>query len=787
MQFTLRCKGTILFVALIYAALPIFAEKRVLGPSDCVQVKYIVQDGENYLYGPIKVNPQGTRVAYMVKSPNLAQDRDDFALYVKDLHDGVLDGGALVFAGEALSHIEWLNDGNHVVALARVDGVISLVEIDVQRGARRTLFHANKDIVEYSIDGGGQTLVYAVVAGAPDTKSSPAPAPGEISKGYHVYIEVPERKTGPYTRSLLVTHRTPTGDWTRPEAMSVVDPFTDKGVQPVPLAGRLSLSPDGNRLLFSYAVENVPEEWKDNPWVSSALKSPAPRMLTVLYDLRTKETTVPLKTLWTSSIPMWSRDSRSFLINAHSPVGSKWVQEDIRNHRTAGGDANLFWVEPDTGTVEEVVAYVVNHHELPLAWTQAGDVIVHVSGNAVATFRRDNRSWREVSRFDIPLKDFHRYSPLTSTGAAVLIGVHQTPVTPPDLFIYDPKGDGVHMLTKVNPQLDEVTLASIKKVRWQTSGGVEMSGFLFLPPGYVPGKRYPLVIQTKGNQGWFACDSGFNHDPAFAPQPIANAGMMYLIRTVLENFKQEDDTAHYPKQYPGGLGEAFFLMDSWESAIHALDKQGLIDPTKVGIIGFSRTGWHVETYLVHSKFRFAAATAADNIQYSFGEYFLLNYERHMRDYDSLYGGPPYGATLANWLTYSVSFNLDKIHTPLLMEQMGYGVQDDTPGKVPIELATRYEVYAGLTHLGKPVELYYYPSDVHTPDSPVARLATIQRNLDWYRFWLQDYERPDPEDSGQYVRWRALRELHKADLLKKERTSENAASAQGIVVNGERAH
>jgi len=127
-----------------------------------------------------------------------------------------------------------------------------------------------------------------------------------------------------------------------------------------------------------------------------------------------------------------------------------------------------------------------------------------------------------------------------------------------------------------------------------------------------------------------------------------------------------------------------------------------------------------------------------------------------------YGGPPYGATLKNWLDYSISFNVDKIHAPLLMEEMGYGMSYANINAPPIGLAQSFEIFAGLNRLNKPVELYYYPNESHLPDHPQARLATLQRNVDWYRFWLQNYERPNPEDSNQYVRWRKLRELHQED-------------------------
>jgi hypothetical protein len=32
------------------------------------------------------------------------------------------------------------------------------------------------------------------------------------------------------------------------------------------------------------------------------------------------------------------------------------------------------------------------------------------------------------------------------------------------------------------------------------------------------------------------------------------------------------------------------------------------------------------------------------------------------------------------------------------------------------------------------------------------------SVDWFRFWLQDYEDPDPAKAEQYQRWRELRKL-----------------------------
>jgi hypothetical protein len=270
------------------------------------------------------------------------------------------------------------------------------------------------------------------------------------------------------------------------------------------------------------------------------------------------------------------------------------------------------------------------------------------------------------------------------------------------------------------------------------------------------------VIQTKGTQGWFVCDSGENHEASFAPQPIASAGILYLMRVVGEDWKFQDDLDDRTKRaYPGGIGEAVQQMDIWDDAVSLLDEQGLVDASKVGIIGYSRTGWQVEFDLVHARTRYAAATAADNVQFSLSDYFL--YPWLAPAIEQMYGGPPMGDSLANWRRYSISFNLDKVHTPLLMEAMGYGVHDDVESATPLNLAIRYEIYNGLRRLEKPVELYYYPNEQHTPEAPKARLASLQRNIDWYRFWLLRREDLDPSKVAQYERWRVLRKLTVLDL------------------------
>ncbi len=74
----------------------------------------------------------------------------------------------------------------------------------------------------------------------------------------------------------------------------------------------------------------------------------------------------------------------------------------------------------------------------------------------------------------------------------------------------------------------------------------------------------------------------------------------------------------------------------------------------------------------------------------------------------------------------------------------------------------FEFFVALSRLGKPVELYRYPKGEHPLDTPSERVASLQRNVDWFRFWIQGYEsKPPGYDLDQFVRWRALRSRREA--------------------------
>ncbi len=99
-------------------------------------------------------------------------------------------------------------------------------------------------------------------------------------------------------------------------------------------------------------------------------------------------------------------------------------------------------------------------------------------------------AWREVERVKIPGSEADVFSSLASDGNAI-VGIHETVTVPEDLFLYNSSENTIRILTNLNPQLRQVKFAPVKKVSWVTAEGLDVNGLIFMPPDYVPGRRYP--------------------------------------------------------------------------------------------------------------------------------------------------------------------------------------------------------------------------------------------------------------------------------------------------------
>ncbi len=306
----------------------------------------------------------------------------------------------------------------------------------------------------------------------------------------------------------------------------------------------------------------------------------------------------------------------------------------------------------------------------------------------------------------------------------------------------DPETQVRHLVLDPTPDLLSThRFAHEDVLHWRTQNGRSWTAGLFRPLDYVPGRRYPLVIQSHGfDSTQFWPDGPWN--TAEAAQALAGHGVVVL---------QLADPSWADFNSPS---EAPLMQQARESAIDCLDSLGLIDRGRVGLEGFSRTSYHTLYFLTHSRYPIVAATVTEGVDMSYVQR-LMSVPAYgtgwmgsttEADVDVKNGGPPVGASMSTWLERAPGFNVDHITTPLRLTALSGGVLEE------------WEPYAGLLLQGKPVEMVYIPDGHHPLVKPWERLTSQQGAVDWFTFWLKGEEDPDPAKAEQYARWRTLRKL-----------------------------
>jgi dipeptidyl aminopeptidase/acylaminoacyl peptidase len=288
-----------------------------------------------------------------------------------------------------------------------------------------------------------------------------------------------------------------------------------------------------------------------------------------------------------------------------------------------------------------------------------------------------------------------------------------------------------------DPQLNNFEFGEVNVYTWRDEKGRQWKGGLYKPVNYKLGQRYPLVIQTHGFVESEFRPSGV-FPTAFAARALAAKGIMVLQTAT--GVAGSSCPVVTPEEGPCNVAML-------ESAANQLVSQGLVDREKIGIIGFSRSCFYVMEMLTTSSLHLKAASITDGVMFDYFQY-MQNPDRISGEADRVIGAPPFGEGLQRWLKQSPGFNLDRVNVPLLV----------VSAEGPVGLLLMWEPYAGLRYLHRPVDLMMLNTDEHVLTNPTVRLASQGGSVDWFRFWLQGYEDPDPAKADQYARWRGLRKL-----------------------------
>lgn|GEM_PF-1051171 len=307
--------------------------------------------------------------------------------------------------------------------------------------------------------------------------------------------------------------------------------------------------------------------------------------------------------------------------------------------------------------------------------------------------------------------------------------------------VYSVLGKRQRMLFDPNPQADDLNFGHAEVFRWKdTQNKVDWQGGLIYPPGHVKRNRYPLIIQTHGfDVGQFLLDgppSPSGGSTAMAAQAFTNAG--FLVLQVEDNALAQTGDEKEGPLFAAGL----------RSAVESLTASALIDPARVGLIAFSRTGLYAVNALALYPKLFTAVNISDAVQPGYLGAFLLSVNlapEIATEMQRINSGVFNIAQPGDWFARNPLYRIGSSPAAVRLEA-------NTLGSV----LGLWETYAVLRSSGRAVDMVVFDQGNHVQTRPAERLASQGGNMDWFRFWLQNVEDPSAAKAEQYVRWRELR-------------------------------
>lgn len=312
-------------------------------------------------------------------------------------------------------------------------------------------------------------------------------------------------------------------------------------------------------------------------------------------------------------------------------------------------------------------------------------------------------------------------------SAEALVCVTADAERPPRLETIDLASGKRHILFDPNAALaSDMAKVPVRLLRWMDKRGRWFTG-QFYPARRSGAGPAPLFIT------YYSCP-GFVRGGVGDEWPLASLAQAGISALCIN--RRPGYTMDAVARYGEGLAAV-------ESVIDRLSRKGEIDRARVGMGGLSFGGEVTMWTATHSNM-LAAASVANPVMSPV--YYLINSmkgEAFLKGLQEMWGLGSPSKTPERWKALSPALRLDRIRAPILFQH----------SEQEYMYALDYEIPLIREHRA---DLYVFPNEPHQKFQPRHKLAVYERNVDWFRFWLQGHEDPDPAKAAQYARWRLMR-------------------------------
>lgn len=676
--------------------------RRMLSVDDILHFKRLTE---------VQIAPDGRSLVYVLVAPGHASvDGESSTMWLLDIATKtarpLLDSTAAEAATTPVSpQPRWSPAGSQVAYLSPSSGHLEVWSVDIATGHRRQLTRPDTavqgdsgSVREFAFSPKGDAIAY-VRAFSSDARDQDLSHEKVIALSDHPYLFSREGVDGSYAGSVVI------------ELLSLQSGHRERLTPSLIGASAIRWSPDGTRLVFI----SFSDAWRD-----ARVAAVDPMLLTVASKkLR------PLVKTWSMDyLPAWSPDGKRVAYLSHSP-----------------GKPSLFFLAPLMRSLYTIAVddhgggrntpRTISGHDIsiwflrPIIWAKTNVIYAASRSHATArvyAYAPDGQSRRLVTPSQFYVRDFS----LSADGRR-MAAIFEDANRPPEVYVGDPQTGAFTQLTNLGAAIADIAFGKVEMVKWRSRDDrFDVEGFLIKPPDFMPGKRYPLLVNMHGGPRWIF-ENGFAdinfisgwHSPA---QIYAAHGYLVLLPN-----KRGDESygADFVNANVKTWGQD--VEDDVFGGIDMLVAKGLADPNRLGIMGASYGGSATAWAIAHSH-RFKAASI-DEGPMNWLSYYSQAYLFNDTWADPFLGGNP-STALDEYVKKSPIIYANRIETPTLMR---YGENRfPRPYGMPMQ---GMELFRALHERGVPADFIYTPTQGHVIEDAGIYRDWIERNLRWFDYWI----------------------------------------------------
>jgi dipeptidyl aminopeptidase/acylaminoacyl peptidase len=638
-----------------------------------------------------ELSPDGQWVAYSVRTRMLKEDKNEQRLWMISTHGG--DPIPLTAEGVSSSHPRWSPDGKYLAFLsARNAGKAQVWLLNRLGGEAVRLTETVQGVNDFEWSPDSTRLVLIL--------QDPKPEDVESAKDKDKDKEKPPAKPKtppPYVIDRLQFKEDTVGYLDHRRTHLYIFDSTSKKASQITSGdfddNEPAWSPDGKFLAFTSnrSTPDPDRNYNSDIWVVAADNTDKGAHLTQI-------TTNP----GPDRQPTWSPDG-------------KWIafvtQTDIKvmiygTHHLA--------IVPSTGGEAKVLTLALDRTVRRPRFSPDGHYIY---------FTADDDGTHNLCRIAVTGGEITRPigGSLTvnsySLGRDGAIAAQITTLDRPD-EIFLSNGTDLKRLTKTNDALiSQLRLAKVEYVHFKSQDGTPVSGYLYKPLDYTPGKKVPTLLNPHGGPVGQYSASFYHLAELYAangyavllPNPRGSSGYgQKFCEAIFADWGNKD------------------YQDDMAMVDYAL-AQGIADPDKLGVGGWSYGAMSTD-FIIAQTTRFKAAISGAGIALlptGFG------HDHYQKDYFYELGYP--WENKAVWERVSPFYRVNNITTPTLF--MGGEIDWNVP------IIGSEQMYQALKSLGRTTELVVYPGEYHGFTVPSHIKDRLERYLAWYAHYVKGESTP----------------------------------------------